>query len=213
MAQRVTVRGVRLLSLGGLLLVTAILVWLSPNEQTLGSGIKIVYIHVASIWTGLVGFLVLGICGLLLVVTGRRGVRAWTLAWSWMALLWFTIGVGTSMLAAKINWGAIFWAEPRFQMAWKCLIVVLATHTINLWLDHPRVQGALAIVPSVYVSLSVWMTPLLLHPKQPIHNPEAPMIQWTFRLMFVLGLAAAVVGATWIVGVLKQTKEADGAFG
>lgn len=204
LSEKSVIRWYDILVVGGLVSLAAVLILLSPNEKTLGSGIKVVYVHVASIWTGLVGFLILGVLGLLLVATQKKTIRAWVLAWSWMSLFWFALGVSTSVLAAKINWGGIFWAEPRFQMAWKCLIVVLLTHTINLWLDHPRVQGLLAVIPSAYVSFSVWATPLLLHPKQPIRNADAPMIQWTFRLMFFLALALAVWLAFWITRMVLK---------
>jgi hypothetical protein len=43
-----------------LLLFMALLVWQAPVEQSLGQGIKIVYVHVGLIWAGMLGFAVNG---------------------------------------------------------------------------------------------------------------------------------------------------------
>ena len=38
---------------GGWLLIIAGLLVIAPEEKTLGTGIKVVYVHVAMIWTGM----------------------------------------------------------------------------------------------------------------------------------------------------------------
>ena len=44
--------------------LAALLLWLAPAEQTLGSGITSVYVHVALTWTGMTGLIIAAVLGL-----------------------------------------------------------------------------------------------------------------------------------------------------
>ena len=55
-----------------LLALMALLVWVAPIEQSLGQGIKIVYVHVGLIWAGMLGFALNGLLGLVIAVTGSK---------------------------------------------------------------------------------------------------------------------------------------------
>ena len=45
----------------------ALLLWLAPAEKTMGTGMRSVYLHVGLIWTGIAGFGVGGLLGLLVL--------------------------------------------------------------------------------------------------------------------------------------------------
>ncbi len=155
---------------------------------------------------GLVAFSIWGLLGLGAALSGRWTLRLqpWMQAVGWMAVGWFGLGVGTSMLAAQINWGAVFWAEPRLQMAAFCWMAALAAHTINLWLPWPRIKGLMAALPGLYVTLSLWLTPLVLHPRKPVTGKDATPFLWAFGGLFGIALLLAV----WLTYQLAHNNDA-----
>ena len=94
-------------------ILAALLLILAPTERTLGAGIKIVYLHVALIWTGMVGLLIAGLLGLALALTQRPSLLGWLQAVSWVGFGFFAVGTVVSLIAEIVNWGAVFWSEPR----------------------------------------------------------------------------------------------------
>ena len=99
-----------------LLLLVACLVWRAPSERTLGDGMKLVYLHVSIIWAGMTGVVVSGVLGLL---NGFRPHHNRVVLMQQIAAVsmgWFAAGLLLSIMAAKVNWGAVFWQEPRKLM-------------------------------------------------------------------------------------------------
>ncbi|TNE48556.1 MAG: hypothetical protein EP343_15845 [Deltaproteobacteria bacterium] len=190
-----------------LLLVGVAWVSLSPAEEVLGQGIKIVYVHVACIWVGLFGFVGWALLGWTSALSERLSRRwhPWVRALGWMAVVWFGLGVGTSMIAAKINWGAIYWAEPRMKTAIFCWMAALAIHTVNLWVPSPRIEAALSGVPALMVVFLLWITPLVLHPRQPFMGKDTTPFFLAFLGTFAIALALAVWTTIW----LARRKRAD----
>ena len=80
-----------------IIILSAILLWLAPAEQTLGQGIKVVYLHVALIWTGMTGMVLAGLLGLAVLISGRFGLEKWTHTLGWVAFAFFLGGIGMSL--------------------------------------------------------------------------------------------------------------------
>ena len=96
---------------------------LAPAERTLGDGIRWVYVHVGLVWAGTLALGVGAAGGVLLLVTGRAGLEGWVRAAGWAGLLAFALGVGFSMIAAHVNWGAVALEEPRMAASLRFLAV------------------------------------------------------------------------------------------
>ena len=186
------------LVLGALALAAGILLWLAPAEKTLGQGIKIVYVHVAFMWAGMLCLTLAGVLGGGVLLWARQTWQPWAHAIGWVGLGLFAAGVGMSLLAAHINWGGIFWAEPRMLAALNILAIGVIVQNANGWLPGLRVRGLLNVGLAAFLTWSVLSTPLILHPRNPIHSSASLAIQLTFVGLFVLcSLAAAVV--VWAV--------------
>jgi hypothetical protein len=96
------------LVLGALAVVAAAVLWLAPAEQTLGTGISSVYVHVALTWTGMTGLATAAVLGLLAAVLGRPDLQEWAHTSAWIGLGAFAAGLIMSALAAGVNWGNVF---------------------------------------------------------------------------------------------------------
>lgn len=193
--------------------LAAIVLLLAPEEQTLGSGIKSVYLHVALIWTGMTGLVAAGLLGLAVAVTGRRRLEEWSRSITWVALVMFAAGLAMSVVAAGINWGAVFWAEPRTNAALQLLALGLIVQIANGWPIPCRLKGALR---ALLVGFMIWTTattPLVLHPGEAARSSTSWAIRLTFLSLFILCSLAAI----WIVVQLQSRKlggdQGEGSLG
>lgn len=186
-------------------LVAGIVVWFAPAEQTLGSGIKTVYVHVGLTWAGTAVFLVTSVLGWLVVLTGSRFLHDWMRPAGWVATGFYAAGVGMSMVASKVNWGAVFLQEPRMAAALSALGIALLVQIGATWFPWIRLRG---LLNGAFFILLYWITfqaPLVLHPDNPIGTSSATGIRSTFFVLFALFSVVAVM----VVWQLRRGTTAD----
>ena len=176
----------------------ALLVWLAPAERTLGDGIRWVYVHVGLVWAGTVALGAAGVAGVALVATGWARLCAWVHA-TWRAgLAAFALGVGFSMIAARVNWGGVFLAEPRMAASLRILAVAAIAQVTATWIARPRATGLLAAAALALLAWDVGGAELVMHPRDPVRTATSSAIQW----MFALAFAVAAALTAWMIAAL-----------
>ena len=176
----------------------ALLVWLAPAERSLGDGIRWVYVHVGLVWAGTVALGAAGLVGVALLATGRAALASWVQA-AWRAgLAAFALGVGFSMIAARVNWGGVFLAEPRMAASLRFLALAAIAQVVATWLARPRATGLLAAATLALLVWDVGGAELVMHPRDPVRTATSAAIQWTFALAF----AVAAALTAWTIAVL-----------
>ena len=188
------------LVLGGIVVLAAVVLWLAPAEQTLGSGITSVYVHVALTWTGMTGLIVAAVLGLATALLGRSGLQDWGYVIGWVGLGMFAAGLIMSAVAAGINWGNVFWQEPRFNSALQILAVGLIVQVVNSLPLPYRVRGLLQALPAALLIWLTMITPLVLHPGNAARTSPSAAIRFTFIGLFAL---CCLAGA-WIVMTVRR---------
>jgi hypothetical protein len=172
-----------------------LLAWLAPAEQTLGQGVKIVYIHVALIQAGILGLYAAGLVGLAVLLTGREGWGRLGATIEWVALGVYAAGVAVSALAQRISWGGIAWQEPRVLTALKILAAGLIAAILSGWLPWPRIKGLLAAALAGFILWSGLTAQNILHPIDAIGTSPSRAIQLATPGMAVI----FVLVEAWIV--------------
>lgn len=183
-----------------LLLGVALMIVFAPEERTLGSGIRSVYLHVGLIWTGLFGFAMTAVLGIGVLLTEKRPWQHWFALVSWVALGFYAAGIFMSMVASADNWGAVFLQEPRMAASLNGLAVATIVLVLGSWQPWPRLRGAMA---ASIIFVLLWLNlraELVLHPPNPIANSNATPIQLTFLLVTLL----FILLATWLVWLLHD---------
>ncbi len=178
-----------------LLAAMVVVVALAPAEQSLGSGIKVVYVHVALIWTGMALMLVNGLVGLAEVALARPFLARWRQVIGGVALGVFIVGVVVSLWAEQVNWGGVLWREPRNLAVFNVTAVAIIVQVLASWLPKWRWRGLFATGLAAYLLWEIPRTPLVMHPSDPVRTSNSMGIQATFYSLFVLCLGTAV----WLI--------------
>jgi hypothetical protein len=192
--------------LAGILLVAALLVWQAPVEQTLGSGIKVVYVHVALVWTGTLWLVGAGVIGLARQITDRGGLTGWLDVVGKVGFGLYALATVVSLWAEVVNWGGILWDEPRTSAMLQVLAVAVIVQVLHAWLKgRARAQGALHILLAAFLLLRVQVAGLIFHPSDAIGASDATAIRLTFYSLFVL----CVIAGLWLTGYVRTTQRND----
>ncbi len=176
-----------------LALIASAVVWLAPAEAAMGDGIRPVYVHAALIWTGMVGLLAASILGLAIALWNHKTLDDWLNVVGWVTLGFMLASLVASFAAQIVNWNGIFLDEPRTQISMRVLAAFLIAQIAGQWLPWPRLRGLVMALTAVIALVSMRLSPLVLHPRDPISTASSVGIQATFAALFILCLLAAVV--------------------
>jgi hypothetical protein len=186
-----------LLAAIGLILVRA------PLEQTLGSGIRVVYIHVALIWAGMAGLLLNGLLGLAVALTERPLLERWRQILGWLFIGLFVLGVLVSLWAQQVNWGGILWREPRNVAVFNVTAVALISQILADWSPRLRWRGLLSAALAAFLLWEIPRAELVMHPENPVGSSHSAGIQFTFYSLAVLCFLT-VLWLAWYVHGIKR---------
>lgn len=178
------------IALGIVAAAVAALLLLAPVEASMGSGIRIVYLHVALIWTAMLGFAATGLIGAGVAVTNRPGWLRTMQMVGWVTFGFYVASVIVSLIAEQVNWGAILWQEPRNTAVFNGTAVALIVLILSHMLPWRRLAGLLAVGLAAFIVLSLPGAERVFHPTDPIGSSTSGAIQNTFYGAFLLTTAA-----------------------
>ncbi|VVB91945.1 Uncharacterised protein [uncultured archaeon] len=173
------------------LLIGILLLWLSPDDKSLGSLLKLVYLHGALINTGLILFTAAGIVSLLSFFRNSSGFSLLfaiekTAIFFWVAAT--IIGDATSQLA----WGGLFWGEPRFNVTIIISLMAVSIYFISTAIGNPKVISLLGTGLAVAVWVLILNARRVMHPDNPFGASE-PSIKFFFAAITLVFLIAAIL--------------------
>ncbi len=187
------------LPLALILLTQLIVLFVSPEERTLGAGIKPVYLHVSLTWAGMIFLVISGIFGLLVAISAKEKWADWLSSIFSVALGLYGAGFLVSMYASYINWGGIPFREPRVLTTANILVVSIVSWVLMKWVIPIRARTLLSAAPVVFMAWSIRSSSMALHPDNPV-NSSPPGIKNTFYIMLFLAILLAV----WFVSYLLR---------
>jgi hypothetical protein len=179
-------------------LVIAILALLGPEEQSLGSNVRIVYLHGAWVLAAEVAFAAAALTGLLALALRREKLHRWSAALGRTGIVFWLTYLPLSLWAMEANWNGLFLAEPRFRLALTFAIVGALMH-VGLWLVNVDWVTSLANL-SYFVALRVVFSTAA----NVMHPPPSPIFSsglWNIIIFFVLLNIFAWVAAYFLTKV------------
>ena len=94
-----------------------LLTFFGPEEKSLGSNVRIVYLHGAWVLAAEVAFIAAALAGLLGLVLRKDIFHAWSAALGRTGIVFWLTYLPLSLFAMQTNWNGLFLAEPRFRLA------------------------------------------------------------------------------------------------
>jgi len=180
------------------LLTIAGLTAVGPQEETLGSNVRIVYLHGA--WA-LTAEIVLGLAaaaGLLGILTRRENLHCWSAALGYTGLFFWLTYLPLSLWAMQANWNGLFLSEPRFRVA---VIFAVTGFLLQLGLTllaRPPFTSLFNVLYFVALRISLSRAEYVMHPPpSPIFSSGILALQLFFVGITFLTLAAAYFMARW----------------
>lgn len=166
-----------------ILLMIAVLALFGPEEQSLGSNVRIVYLHGAWVLAAEVAFAAAALAGLLALVLRREGLHRWSAALGRTGIVFWLTYLPLSLWAMQANWNGLFLAEPRFRLA-LTFAVVGALMQVGLWLVNTAWVTSLANL-IFFVALRVVFSTA----SNVMHPPPSPIFNsglWNIIIFFIL---------------------------
>jgi len=183
----------------GLLLVAAAgFTLLGPAEKSLGTNVRVVYLHGAWVWAALACFLAAAVLGAIGLILRRESLHRWSRALGRTGLFFWITYLPISMWAMQTNWNGLFLAEPRWRLAIVFALGGLLLQIGVALLEDPAWASVANILYFITLILALTNTPNVMHPPAPILNSEAWRIQLFFSGLLLLTLLAAAQFARWL---------------
>ena len=198
----------RILPLAGLALLVLLAIWivLAPAETRLGNVVKLVYVHGALVWVGLLAFGLAGALGLVALVVRRPAWYRATQAAGTAALIIWVLYALSAMAVTGLTWGQwIAWGEPRVRASGLILIAAILLAVVSRLVNHGDFTAVVNAVLGVAAWIVTHQADVIRHPEDPIGGSNSTAIQGFYLLIVltVTGLAAVWVAWLWLSAEIR----------
>jgi hypothetical protein len=172
-----------------ILMAIALVTSLAPLEKTLGANARLVYFHGAWVWAGKIAFAAAAFSGLLGLVLKKTGWHRYSQALGWVGMVFWLTYLPLSLYVQQVNWGGIFWDEPRWRVPLMFGIVGLLLQIGLVLMNDQRITSAANLVFGVLLWWFLGSIENVLHPDSPIFGSNALRIQVFFVILLLLSIA------------------------
>ena len=180
------------------LLTTAGLTAVGPEEQTLGSNVRIVYLHGAWALTAEIALALAALAGLFGILSKREALHRWSAALGYTGLFFWLTYLPLSLWAMQANWNGLFLAEPRFRVA---VIFAITGFLLQLGLTllaKPPFTSLFNVLYFVALRISLSRAEYVMHP------PPSPIFSsgdWRIIGFFLALNLLTLLAAYWATGL------------
>ena len=204
----------RLLPALSVLFLALLLLWviLAPSESRLGNLVKLVFVHGALVWSGLLAFTIAGVLGLVALAARHvlgavvpatkavapvlyRGTASAALA----ALIVWIAYVISSMAVTGLTWGQVIaWNEPRVQATGLILLAALALYVVARLVANDEFTALVSVLMGFVPWIVVKQAGVIRHPVDPIGGSESAAIQTYYGLILLTVVALSLTLIAWL---------------
>jgi hypothetical protein len=149
-------------------LITILAVF-GPEEKSLGSNVRLVYLHGAWVLTAEIAFIAAALAGLLGLILQRDFFHTWSAALGRTGIIFWVTYLPLSILAMQSNWNGLFLAEPRFRLA-MIFAVTGVLLQLGLWLFNTPWLTSLANI--LYI---ITLRVIFAQAENIMHPPPSPI--------------------------------------
>jgi hypothetical protein len=187
------------ISLVVLLCLTIVITFLTPLERTLGGNLRLIYLHGAWVWTGIVTFSAAGIFGLIALLLRNKNLHAWSRATGWTGLYFWVTYLPMSMAVMQINWNGLFFDEPRWKVPFTFAVIGILLQAGLLFINSPWITSLSNVLFASTLMFNLMRMDTVLHPDSPVFSSGSSGIKLIF--IFLLNstiIMSGVLSNLWI---------------
>ena len=188
------------------LLAIVVVTALGPAEKSLGTNVRVVYLHGAWVWAAMITILAAAVVGLAGLIARHNSLQYWSRALGRTGLVFWVTYLPLSLWAMQTNWNGLFLAEPRWRVAMVFAVGGLVLQIGITLLENPAWASALNLAYALILMYVLQTTDQVMHPGSPIFGSGAWRIQIYFIVLLGLTLLAAWQVARWWRGIDSQPK-------
>jgi hypothetical protein len=170
----------------------ALMALFGPEEKSLGSNVRIVYLHGAWVFAAEVAFVAAALAGLVGLIVRKDIFHSWSAALGRTGIVFWLTYLPLSLFAMQANWNGLFLAEPRFRLA----LIFAVTGVLlqaGLWLFDIAWLTSLGNILYIVALRVIFSTA-----ENVMHPPPSPIFNsglWNIIIFFVaLNILAWVAG-------------------
>jgi hypothetical protein len=178
-----------------LLLVAACvaLAGLAPVDGVLGTSVRIVYLHGASVWAALAAYAAAAAAGLAGFVLRKDLLHRWSVGLARAATASWIAALLLSLAAMQTSWNGLYLAEPRWQIGVRFGITAVLLQTAVTILRRPRLASLVNIAFFGLLAASLVGADAVMHPSSPVFTSDSAGIRFSFVALLGCALAASLV--------------------
>ena len=171
-----------------IVIVIALLASFGPEERSLGTNVRIVYLHGAWVLVAELAFVAAGLAGLIALITRRESFHHWSAALGRTGIFFWLTYLPLSLWAMQSNWNGLFLAEPRFRLA-AIFAVTGVLLQLGLWLINTDWLTSLANVLFIVILRMIFSTA-----ENVMHPPPSPI--FNSGDFAIIGFFLTLIGLT-----------------
>ena len=180
------------------LLATAGLTALGPQEESLGSSVRIVYLHGSWALTAEAVLCLSALAGLAALILGRRILHRMSEALGRTGMFFWLTYLPLSLWAMQANWNGLFLSEPRFRVAVIFAVTGLLLQLGLAMLGRPVINSLLNLLFFIALRIGLSRANYVMHPPpSPIFNSGIFSLEAFFVAVILLNLVAAFFMTIW----------------
>jgi hypothetical protein len=169
-------------------LAIAVVTWFAPLERTLGERARLVYYHGAWVWAGKIAFAAAAIAGLAGLLRSSTTWQRYSEALGYTGMVFWLTYLPLSLYVQQVNWGGIFWDEPRWRIPFMFGVAGLLLQIGLALMADLRITALANILFGVALWWFLGSIENVLHPDSPILQSNAINIQVFFAVLLALSV-------------------------
>ncbi len=174
------------------LLLIVLIAFFGPEEESLGSNVRLVYLHGAWVIAAELALALSALAGLLGLLARRDVFHALSAALGRTGIVFWVTYLPLSMMAMQSNWNGLFLAEPRFRLALTFAVVGVLLQ-LGLWMMNQKWLTSLANIAFI-IALRV----IFASAENVMHPPPSPI--FNSGNYAIIGFFVGLNLLSWVAG-------------
>lgn len=169
-----------------------------PAEQTLGTGIRLIYLHGTWIWTAIGLYILAAMAGLIAILSHKPVWHRRSTALGYAGLIFLITYLPMALYIMKTYWNGFFFSEPRWSVPFSLAIASLLMQIGLRFIHQPVLTSLINLGYGVILVTNLFSLQSVLHPDSPVMTSGSVSIRLAYGLLFFFVFSAGLLLTLWL---------------